>query len=240
MQKYQSIKLAKKITESFLQPYDSSKVTNQEFFTDKMRLRTISKTAKKHSRLSFIGERHVNSPRWEVVWGEWSPTLKPNVTEETKNNKTNREYNTENLNYNNVGFTLVISTLKQERDKMLYMVMSKHGLQRLLQRSGNKYESAHDLRDYLDTVLKKLILRCLCIWENSTSDEFAEGYEVVDDLFIPIAMERGINRKIEGSHVFTIKTVMPTSYNSVKKTIHNIEQPQPKENIFEYFHLLMK
>ena len=68
MKKYQSIKLAKKITESFLQPYDSSKVTNQEFFTGKMRLRTISKTAKKHSRLSFIGERYVNSPKWEVVW----------------------------------------------------------------------------------------------------------------------------------------------------------------------------
>lgn len=65
-----------------------------------------------------------------------------------------------------------------------------------------------------------------------------ESYIIVNDLFMPIAMEIGKNFLDKTSFVFTIKTVMPVTFNGVKRTIQEIQQKELKEKIFDYSYLL--
>ncbi|MBA3026694.1 MAG: hypothetical protein FP820_09870 [Sulfurimonas sp.] len=176
---------------------------------------------KKQNNLSFLESRYNSTSKCQVIWGEWSLLLKSN----------DPEY----LEYDKVSFDLTVDLPNNNQIyKFFYLVFSKHALERLLERAETECKNSYEMRNYLDSILETIILRCLEIWENNVKLEKAEGYEVVNDLYLPIAMEKGRNIRKETCHSFTIKTVMPTSY---KKNLE--KQPGPKENIFAYEDLLI-
>lgn len=190
-----------------------------EFKRKKQAIKLIE-IAKKQNNLSFLESRYNNSSKCEVIWGEWSLGLKLN----------NPDY----IKYDKISFDLTVDIPGKQIYKFFYLFLSKHALERLLERAETECKNSFEMRNFLDSVLKTLILRCLTIWENNLNEQKAEGYVVVKDLIMPISMEKGINFKKEESRVFTIKTVMPTSY---KKTLPS--QQESKDNIFDYENLLI-
>jgi len=179
----------------------------------------LIKMIKQLNNLSLIESRYNNTSKCEVLWGEWSLTLKAD--------------NSDYLEYDKIGFDVTVSVAgKEPVYKFFYLVLSKHALERILERGDTECKNSYDMKIFLDSKIKKLILRCLEIWENNLNSEKAEGYEIVDNWFLPIAMEEVLNIRQEPSHGFTIKTAIPNKKNLT-------EQPKPKENIFDYENLLI-
>lgn len=191
------------------------------FYKRKKQASKLIEMIKKENRLSFLESRYPDSSKWEVIWGEWSLALK----------SSNPKY----LNYDKVSFDLTIDLPNNKQEyKFFYLVLSKHALERLLERTEIEGKNSYNMRNILGSMLKQLIFRCLEIWENNINSEIADGYEVVNELILPIVMERGLNIRKETSRSFTIKTVMPLSY---KRSLE--KQSKPKESIFAYEDLLI-
>jgi len=215
-------KLSEQMIKSF--SYQPSTTKREKFsklgdYKPKKQAIELIKMIKQLSNLSLIGSRYDNTSKCEVLWGEWSLTLKSN--------------NSDYLEYDKIGFDLTVSIAgKEPIYKFFYLALSKHALERLLERTEIECKNSHDMQIFLDSIIKKLILRCLEIWENNLSSGRTEGYEIVDNWFLPIVMEKGLNIRKEPSRIFTIKTAIPNKKNLT-------EQPEPKENIFDYENLLM-
>lgn len=215
-------KLSEQIINSF--SYQPSITKREKFaklgnYKAKKQATELIKMIKQLNNLSLIDSRYNNTSKCEVVWGEWSLTLKSD--------------NSDYLEYDKIGFDLTLTIVgKQQRYKFFYLILSKHALERILERGDTECKNSYDMKIFLDSKIKKLILRCLEIWENSSNSEKAEGYEIVDNWFLPIVMEEGLNIRQEPIHGFTIKTAIPNKKNLT-------EQPKPKENIFDYENLLI-
>ena len=215
-------KLSEQMIKSF--SYQPSKTKREKFsalgnYKPKKQAIELIKMIKELNNLSLIGSRYNNTSKCEVLWGEWSLTLKSD----------NQDY----FEYDKIGFDLTVSIAGEEPIyKFFYLALSKHSLERLLERGETECKNSHDMKIFLDSIIKKLILRCLEIWENNLKSGRTEGYEIVDNWFLPIVMEQGINIKQEPSRIFTIKTAIPNKKNL-------IDQPKPKENIFDYEALLI-
>ncbi len=215
-------KLAEQMINSF--SYIPGAIKREKFsklgnYKPKKQAIELIKIVKEFNNLSFLESRYNNTSKCEVLWGEWSLTLKSD----------NPDY----LEYDKVGFDLTISIAgKDPIYKFFYLVISKHALERLLERGETECNNSFDMKNLLNKIIKKLILRCLEIWKNSLNTKEVEGFEVIDEMFLPIVMEKGFNFKKEPSLVFTIKTAIPN-----KKNLE--EQRKLKENIFDYEDLLI-
>jgi len=215
--------LARKIINGFAYPagtkpaLECKEVVN---YTTKKRARKIIEYCKKYNRLSFLEEKNRESSKWEFAWGEWTyiakdiPLNGPFIKS----------------NYTKVGFDLTIDIAGNYIDKKLFLIISRHAIERLLTRTTNEFENSYHVRVFLDEILKKIILRCFVMWEENQR----EGYETINNYFVPLAMESCINIRGEESRSFTIKTIMPISFKSAQKSILNILQSNPKKSIFDY------
>jgi len=215
-------KLAQQVIKSF--SYLPGTTKREKFsklgdFKPKKQAIELIKMIKQLNNLSLIDTRYNNTSKCEVVWGEWSLTLKSDSSNSSE--------------YDKIGFDVTVTiTGKEQRYKFFYLILSKHALERILERGETECKNSYDMKIFLDSIIKKLVLRCLEVWENSLNSEKDEGYEVIDDWFLPIVMEKGINFKKEPSHAFTIKTAIPNKKNLP-------QQSEPKDSIFEYEDLLM-
>jgi len=186
--------------------------------------RELIKFCKRDIRLAFLGERYTESSKWQVIWGEWSLTLKSSLSEDNK--------------YDKIGFDLTVDIPKLSYDKHLYIVLSKHALERLIMRSNMPLNTLPEIRNFLNSIIKKLVLNCLAMWDKEPNSISLEGYAVIGDLYIPIVMEVGINIRGKIARAFTIKTIMPVTYEGAIKSMSIMKQNQVKTDIFEYWNLL--
>lgn len=218
--------LANRITRGFKHRASSEEFTALGGYKRKKQARELVKLCKRYNKLSFLEQRFPESSKSEVIWGEWSlSTKQATIVEEN--------------DYDLIGFDLVVDLPDSQRDKFFYLHLSKHALIRLIMRSNTKLKNATDLRLFMDGLCKRLILSCLELWSQSTCETNQnEGYIVIEGLFIPLIMELGLNKRLEESRSFTIKTVMPSDYSGAEHAIRTQAPLKPKKSCFDYAHLL--
>jgi hypothetical protein len=162
-----------------------------------------------------------NTSKCIVIWGEWTMIKKSN--------------DVDNAKFDKIGLDLRVSINKTDPiHKFFYIIFSRHALERLLERGDIDCNTSYEIKVYFDLIIKRIILRCLQIFEDyiKSKSGLIEGYEVIDDLFLPIAMEIGKNIKELPAIVFTVKTAILN-----KKNLE--EQTKLKESIFDFEELLM-
>lgn len=219
-------KKIKKLSEQIIKSFSylpsttkREKFSKLEDYKPKKQAIELIKMIKQLNNLSLIDSRYNNTSKCEVVWGEWSLTFKSDSS----------DY----LEYDKIGFDVTVTIAgKEQRYKFFYLILSKHALERILERGETECKNSYDMKIFLDSIIKKLILRCLEVWENSLNSEKDEGYEIIDDWFLPIVMEKGINFRKEPSRAFTIKTAILDKKNLP-------QQSKPKDSIFDYENLLV-
>jgi len=190
----------------------------------KKQARELIKFCKRKNTLLFLDDRYRETSRWEVIYGGWSLTTK-NISAGKKS-------------YDKIGFDLDIDLPGRQINKKIYIIISKHALERFILRTDMPLNTSNQIRHFLNQSLKTILMRCLAMWDSAQDKLSTEGYAVANNLFIPISMEVGLNKLGVPTRCFTIKTVMPSSYNGAKKSIKTVKQLEPEENIFQYWHLL--
>lgn len=158
--------------------------------------------------------------------------------------------------YKYIGFDIHFYLLKGIVYKTVFINFSFHALQRILERCDIKeISSPQSVKFFLSTMIKPILFRCLSMCEekfqkvsveprNDKSTfvakmfEKSESYVIYNNLFMPIVIELGKNIDNKVSYTFTIKTVMPDSYNGAQKSIKEKELNKPKDSIFDYIELV--
>lgn len=216
-------KLSEQIIKSF--SYKPSKTKQEKFnelgeFKRKKQVIKLIEYCKEIPNLTFLESRFNNSNKCQVIWGEWSLLLK--------------QKNIDDNDYDKIGFDLVFDIPGNQYYKFFYISLSKHALERLLERGDRELKNSFEMREFLDSLIKPIVLRSFEIWNSNKQNTKAEDYVIIDDIYLPIVMERVINKYGKTSRVFTIKTFMPLSY---KKNL--AEQNDTKKRIFDYENLLI-
>lgn len=231
--KSQAKGLANKIIRGFEHPVNSNEFSKLGGYKRRKQARELIKFCHKSSYLSLVGHRYAETSKWEVVWGEWSLST-------SKKNSSLDDFLTNDWgNYDRIAFDVVIDLPGRQYDKFMYIILSKHALERLIMRSNIELKNSIQIRKYLDSIIKKLTLSCLALWDMERKTGLTEGYTVIRDLFIPIVMDMGINRRFQQCRAFIIKTAMPTSYNGAIKTMEEKSMLEHRQSIFEYWGLIM-
>ncbi|NMP30034.1 hypothetical protein HII17_00545 [Thalassotalea sp. M1531] len=221
--KSQAEGLVNRIMRGFKHSGDNHEFSQLGNYKRKKQSRELVKLSKRINQLSFIEQRYQESAKCEVIYGEWSLSGKNTGS-------------LSGLEYDTVGFDLIIDTPEGQRDKFFYLHLSKHALVRLIMRSHVELKNSTQLRSFLDSICKKLILSCCALWSKSIKSQKVknEGYVLINDLFIPVVMETGKNIRNQEARVFTIKTVMPKEYDGAKSSISNEISLPIKGSIFDY------
>jgi hypothetical protein len=207
--------IAKKIKEEMLN------LGNIGDYSHKKLCKKLIEICKKENRLSFIESKKENTSKCIVIWGEWTMIKKSN--------------DVDNAEFDKIGLDLRISINKTDPiHKFFNIIFSRHALERLLERGDIDCKTSYEIKVYFDSIIKRIILRCLQIFEDNVKlkSGLRKGYEVIDDLFLPIVMEIGKNIKELPVILFTVKTAIPNKKNLEKQT-------KLKESIFDFEELLM-
>jgi ribosomal protein L24 len=204
----------------------------------KIMIRRYIEIIKKYKHLLILENSKVETQNWQIAYADV-----------TLIKKTNEE------DYKYIGFDIHFNLIQGIICKRIFIIFSFHALIRVIERCNiQEFSTPDKLKKFLSSMIKPILLRCLSMYEEMY-EEFKfckrnnpnelkeilkkrESYVISNNLFLPIVMEINKNTKGEISLSFTIKTVMPDTYNGAKKTIQEKELKQLKEKIFDYSDLL--
>lgn len=196
----------------------------------------------KYKHLVVLEQNKPETQKWEIAYAEI--TLFKRLYD---------------VDYKYIGFDIHFNFLEGIVYQRIFVYFSFHALLRLIERYNiQELSTPTKIKSFLSSVIKPILLRCLSMYEDlyeDTLEDFKaynlndsntkekifkkrESYIVVNDLFMPIAMEIEENFLDKTSFVFTIKTVMPVTFNGAKRTIQEMQQKELKEKIFDYSYLL--
>jgi hypothetical protein len=202
----------------------------------KIKVRRLINSIKNQKHFIIIEQKKIETQNWEFIGVD--------VTVINKNYEEKKIFNEDEYKY--VGFDIYVDLIQGVVFKSIFIQFSYHSLVRLLERCDmKKLNSAEKVKQYLSSMIKPFLLRCLNMLEkkmkaftsNITRDELfstVEDYVAIDKLFFPIVMEIRKNRMEKIAFNFTIKTLMPDQYNGAQRTISKIGQDSTRENILDY------
>lgn len=175
----------------------------------------------------FIAERFSNTNKWQLIWGEW-------CLFSAKKKLFSSNSNVEE--YDQIAFDLTINVRGNVSYKSFYVVLSKHALVRLIMRSQHRLTNPHDLNLYLKKITKTLVFSALELSEQYTKSngEISQDYTVIDDVFLPLALDIGINSQGLLAKTCTIKTFMPTHYDGAVAELSRSSPITSKPDFFDY------
>ncbi len=187
----------------------------------------IKRLCKEKSNAVFIAERFTNTNKWQLIWGEW-------CLFNANNNFFLSRCDIEQ--YDQIAFDLTINVRGEISFKSFYVVLSKHALVRLIMRSQHHLKNPHDLNLYLKRITKKLVFSALELSDKYTksSGKIQKDYAVVDDVFLPLALDVGINPQGGLAQICTVKTFMPTHYDGAVAELSRSSPITSKPDFFDY------
>lgn len=186
----------------------------------------IKRMCKEKSNAVFIAERFINTNKWQLIWGEWC----------LFNAKKQLFAINDIEQYDQIAFDLTINVKGGFSFKSFYVVLSKHALVRLIMRSQQQLKNPHDLNLYLKKITKTLVFSALELSDQYTKSngEINQNCTVVEDVFLPLAIDIGINSQGLIAKTCTIKTFMPTHYDGAVAELSRKNPILSKPNFFDY------
>jgi hypothetical protein len=201
--------------------------TPQSFeYSQRKICKKIKLMCKEKSNAVFIAERFMNTNKWQLIWGEWC----------LFNAKKELFAMSDIEQYDQIAFDLTINVKGGVSFKSFYVVLSKHALVRLIMRSQHHLKNPHDLNLYLKRITKTLLLSALELSDQYTKSngEISQDCTVVDDVFLPLALDIGINSQGRLAKTCTIKTFMPTHYDGAVAELSRRKPIASKPDFFDY------
>jgi hypothetical protein len=201
--------------------------TPQSFeYSQRKICKKIKLMCKEKSNAVFIAERFMNTNKWQLIWGEWC----------LFNAKKELFAMSDIEQYDQIAFDLTINVKGGVSFKSFYVVLSKHALVRLIMRSQHHLKNPHDLNLYLKRITKTLLLSALELTDQYTKSngEISQDCTVVDDVFLPLALDIGINSQGRLAKTCTIKTFMPTHYDGAVAELSRRKPIASKPDFFDY------
>jgi hypothetical protein len=201
--------------------------TPQSFeYSQRKICKKIKLMCKEKSNAVFIAERFMNTNKWQLIWGEWC----------LFNAKKELFAMSDIEQYDQIAFDLTINVKGGVSFKSFYVVLSKHALVRLIMRSQHHLKNPHDLNLYLKRITKTLLLSALELSDQYTKSngEISQDCTVVDDVFLPLALDIGINSQGRLAKTCTIKTFMPTHYDGAVAELSRRKPIVSKPDFFDY------
>ncbi len=204
----------------------------------KIMIRRTLQHINKIKHLVLLEQNNTETQKWEIAYADVTLIKKSEDKDD---------------DYKYVGFDIHINLLSGLVYKRIFINFSFHSLLRIIERCNiQELSTPNKIKRFLSSMIKPILLRSLSMYENLYEDfkdcnlndtkkkifQKRESYIVVNDLFMPIVMEIGKNFLDKPSFIFTIKTVMPVTFNGAKRTIQEIQQKELKEKIFDYSYLL--
>jgi ribosomal protein L24 len=234
--------IAKDIINSFKEGSKTS-VINISNEKRKIIVRRILQHIKKTNYLVLLEQKKVETQEWEIAFADVTLIKKEYSKSDNEDD------------YKYIGFDIHFNLIQGMIYKTIFINFSYHALLRIIERCDIKELSTPlKVKTYLCSMIKPILLRCLSMYEEMIKErirdqrksltgtnkvfEKRESYIIANKLFLPIVMEIGKNIFGKPSYSFTIKTVMPDTYNSAKRTIINKDQEDLKESIFDYSNIL--
>ena len=215
----------------------------------KIMMRRYLKDTSKLSHLILLEQRKVETQKWEVIQADVTVIKR----EYLRKNK-EMSYNEDEYKY--VGFDIHFFLIEGVVFKTIFIQFSYHALERIIERCDiKKLSTPEKVKQFLSSMIKPILFRCLAMYEEKFLkaskkynidqslfiDEMLkkeESYVLYNDLFMPIVLEGGRNRNKKFSVSFTIKTIMPDTYNGAQKTIKEKELKKTKNSLFDYISLV--
>jgi hypothetical protein len=201
--------------------------TPQSFeYSQRKICKKIKLMCKEKSNAVFIAERFMNTNKWQLIWGEWC----------LFNAKKELFAMSDIEQYDQIAFDLTINVKGGFSFKSFYVVLSKHALVRLIMRSQHHLKNPHDLNLYLKRITKTLLLSALELSDQYTKSngDISQNCTVVDDVFLPLALDIGINSQGRLAKTCTIKTFMPTHYDGAEAELSRRKPIASKPDFFDY------
>lgn len=202
----------------------------------KIQIRRILEKVSKTPHLIFLEQKKRETQEWEIVYSD--VTL---ISREIEN-----DFSKDSYKY--IGFDVCIDSMQRRIYKTFFINLSYHALKRVIERCDiTTLSTPSKVKSFLSAMIKPIFLRCLLMYEEMYKEmrdkidvsqnilKKKESYIVYNGLFMPIVMEIGKNRYNKPAFIFTIKTVMPDTYNGAQKTIKEKGIEQTKEGILDYF-----
>lgn len=187
----------------------------------------IKGLCKEKTNAVFIAERFSNTNKWQLIWGEWCLfSAKKKLFASSSDVE----------EYDQIAFDLTINVRGGVSYKSFYVVLSKHALVRLIMRSQYQLKNPHDLNLYLKKITKNLVLSALELSDQHAKSNggISQDCTVIDDVFLPLVLDIGINSHGLLAKTCTVKTFMPTHYDGAANELSRKKPITPKPDFFDY------
>ncbi|MCI2282444.1 hypothetical protein L3081_02335 [Colwellia sp. MSW7] len=218
--------LVKRIFRNLYAAAENSTPQNFEYSQRKI-CKKIKGLCKEKTNAVFIAERFTNTNKWQLIWGEWCL-----FSAKKKLFTSNSDIEL----YDQIAFDLTINVRGRVSYKSFYIVLSKHALVRLIMRSQHHLKNPHNLYLYLKKITKTLVFSALELSDQYTKSngKIRQDCTVVDDIFLPLALDIGINSQGLLAKTCTIKTFMPTHYDGAVAELSRSSPIASKPDFFDY------
>lgn len=220
--------LAKRVVQE-ITDYDCV-VLNIADMPRRKRIREAIKSLKKYPFTVCLGSEHKETSKWELFFGEWSPTIAKVVTKGSALNE---------LEYDKLGFSMDFDTPSGFKSKRFVVTLSKHAFERLILRRRPVIATHKEAVTFLNKIIKRVVLNCLAYVKNKgvNEDEFVIE---VDGFVFPVVMNLGSNIEGKTCLAFVIKTVMPVGYEGAQNLLNKLPDYEVKQDIGDYWETLHK
>ncbi|UUO23831.1 hypothetical protein FGD67_11715 [Colwellia sp. M166] len=218
--------LVKRIFRSLYAAANNSAPQNFEYSQRKI-CKKIKGLCKEKTNAVLIAERFNNTNKWQLIWGEWCLfSAKKKLFASTSDVE----------EYDQIAFDLTINVRGGVSYKSFYVVLSKHALVRLIMRSQHQLKNAHDLNLYLKRITKPLVFSALELSDQHTKSngKISQYSTIIDDVFLPLALDVGINSQGLLAKTCTIKTFMPAHYDGAAAELSRRTPIITKSDFFDY------
>lgn len=211
----------------------------------KIMIRRYIKDILKTPYLILLEQNKIETQKWELIYVDVT-TIKKDY--DNKNDEKSYDEN----EYKYVGFDIHFFLVEGIVYKTIFIQFSYHALERIIERCDMKELSTPEkIKQFLSLMIKPILFRCLSMYEEKflkASEKYKtdkslfidemlkkeESYVLYNGLFMPIVLEVSLNRNKRIALSFTIKTVMPDTYNGAERTIKEKEVSTIKNSLFDY------
>ena len=197
-----------------------------DHFPRRKLIREVIKHFKKDIFHVYLGSIKKETSKWELLYGGWSVS-----------GVNRKSIDFDDFDYDKLGFDIDLEIPTGRKTKRIFIILSKHALERLILRRRPYMSTYKEILQYLNKVIKRLLLHCLTYVERMqfVKNEFSAA---IDGFIYPIAFDVGVNRNGERALSFMIKTVMPLEFEGAQKLNALHLNDYVKSSISEYWDLI--
>ena len=183
----------------------------------------IIKQCKTKNHYVFLEDRYREKTSWQILWGEWSLGYK-------NNRKFNNAQHIGINEYDRLLFDLTYNGKWGSKFKFFYIVLSKHAFLRMITRFGSDIHASSQVFNFLKDFTKQTVAAGLSMLNGNNGRII-----LVNGLYLPLVMEKGVNVLGKDAISITIKTVMPRHYKINKDDL--IDDSLNHNSLFQYMDL---